>query len=97
MFIVPRALLKSSATVIVRAGRAIWFNPFATVLFNVCSGCVWYDYHITLQLFMNLLSFVYLSVRQSVLSSPVYKNTARSYQDIPPSPLEWVGVVVLEV
>ena len=23
---------------IVRAGGAIWFNPFATVLFNVCSA-----------------------------------------------------------
>ena len=26
------------ATVIVRAGGAIWFNPFATVLFSVCSA-----------------------------------------------------------
>ena len=33
----PKALLISSATVIVRAGGAIWFNPFATVLFSVCS------------------------------------------------------------
>ena len=32
-----KALLISSATVIVRAGGAIWLNPFATVLFNVCS------------------------------------------------------------
>ena len=37
MFIVSKALLISSATVIVRAGGAIWLNPFATVLFNVCS------------------------------------------------------------
>ena len=37
MFIVLKALLISSATVIVRAGGAIWWNPFATVLFNVCS------------------------------------------------------------
>ena len=37
MFIVSKALLISSATVIVRAGGAIWFNPFATVLFTVCS------------------------------------------------------------
>ena len=36
MFIVSKALLISSATVIVRAGGAIWLNPFATVLFNVC-------------------------------------------------------------
>ena len=54
MFIVSKTLLISSATVIVRAGGAIWFNPFATVLFTVCSavtveccvpvlrGCVWY-------------------------------------------------------
>ena len=37
MFIVSNALLISSATVIVRAGGAIWLNPFATVLFNVYS------------------------------------------------------------
>ena len=55
LFIVSKALLISSATVIVRAGGAIWMNPFATVLFSVCSavnvvlgfvpvlhGCVWY-------------------------------------------------------
>ena len=36
MFIVSKALLISSATVIDRAGRAISLNPFATVLFNVC-------------------------------------------------------------
>ena len=38
MFIVSKAVLISSATVIVRAGGAIWLNPFATVLFNVCSS-----------------------------------------------------------
>ena len=38
MFIVSKALLISSATVIVRAGGAIWLNPFAMVLFNVCSA-----------------------------------------------------------
>ena len=40
MFIVSKALLISSATVIVRAGEAIWLNPFATVLFSVwlCSS-----------------------------------------------------------
>ena len=37
MFIVSKALLISSATEIVRAGGAIWLNPFATVLFSVCS------------------------------------------------------------
>ena len=35
MFIVSKALLISSATVIVREGT-IWLNPFATVLFSVC-------------------------------------------------------------
>ena len=38
MFIVSKALLKSSATVIVRAGEARWLNPFATMLFTVCSA-----------------------------------------------------------
>ena len=38
MFIVSKALLISSATVIVRAGGAIWLIPFATVLFTVCSA-----------------------------------------------------------
>ena len=37
MFIVSKALFISCATVIVREGGAIWLNPFATVLFNVCS------------------------------------------------------------
>ena len=38
MYIITKALLISSATVIVRAGKAIWLNPFATVLFSVCSA-----------------------------------------------------------
>ena len=38
MFIVSKALLISSATVIVRTGGAIWLNHFATVLFSVCSA-----------------------------------------------------------
>ena len=38
MFIVSKAFLISSATVIVRAGGAIWLNPFAMVLFSVCSA-----------------------------------------------------------
>ena len=38
MFIVSKTLLISSATVIIRAGGANWLNPFATVLFNVCSA-----------------------------------------------------------
>ena len=38
MFIVLKALLISSATVIVRAGETIWLNPLATVLFTMCSA-----------------------------------------------------------
>ena len=38
MFIVSKDLLISSAIVIVRAGGAIWLNPFSTVLFTVCSA-----------------------------------------------------------
>ena len=43
-----KVLLISSATVIVRTGGAIWLNPFATVLFSVCSSvtvecCVFYS------------------------------------------------------
>ena len=38
MFIVSKALLISRATVIVRTGGSIWLNPFATVLFTVCSA-----------------------------------------------------------
>ena len=40
MFIVSKALLISSATVIARAGGVIWLNPFATVLFSVCSAVI---------------------------------------------------------
>ena len=40
MFIVSKALLISSATVIVRAWGAIWLNPCATVLVNVCSTVI---------------------------------------------------------
>ena len=38
MFIVSKALLISSAIVIVRAGGVIRLNPFAMVLFTVCSA-----------------------------------------------------------
>ena len=46
MFIVSKALLISSATVIVCAGGAIWLNPFATVLFSAitvefCTRVAW--------------------------------------------------------
>ena len=48
MFIVSKALLISSATVTVRTRGAIWLNPFATVLFIMCSAvtvecCVLYS------------------------------------------------------
>ena len=51
MFIVSKALLISSATVIVHAGGAIWLKPFATVLFSVCSAvtvecCVLYPCYV---------------------------------------------------
>ena len=38
MFIVSKDLLISRATVIVCAEGAIYLNPFATVLFSVCSA-----------------------------------------------------------
>ena len=38
MLTVSKALLISRATVIVRAGGAIWLNPFATVLLSGCSA-----------------------------------------------------------
>ena len=38
MFVVSKVLLISSDTVIVRAEGAILLNPFATVLFSVCSA-----------------------------------------------------------
>ena len=38
IFIVSKALLISNATVIVHTMETIWLNPFATVLFSVCSA-----------------------------------------------------------
>ena len=38
MFVGSKALLMSSVTVIVRAGGAIWLNPYVSVLFSVCSA-----------------------------------------------------------
>ena len=38
MFIVSKALIISSVTVIVRVGGAIWLNPYATVVFSGCSA-----------------------------------------------------------
>ena len=44
MFIVSKAFLISSATVIDSRSGAIWLNPLFTVLFNVCSTVTveWY-------------------------------------------------------
>ena len=38
MFIVSKTSVISSAILVVRAGGAIWLNPFAMVLFTVCSA-----------------------------------------------------------
>ena len=40
IFIVSKAMLISSATVIVRTGGAIWLNPFPTALVTMCSAVV---------------------------------------------------------
>ena len=40
MFIVSKSLLISSATVIVRAGGAIWLNPFASPRGPMCFRCL---------------------------------------------------------
>ena len=50
---VSKAMLISSATVIVCAGGAIWLDHFATVLFTVCSAvtvvcCVLYPCYVGL-------------------------------------------------
>ena len=42
MFIVSKALLISSATVIVRAGGAIWLNPFTVCSAVTVECCVLY-------------------------------------------------------
>ena len=64
MFIVSKALLISSATVIVRAGGAIWLNPFATMLFSVCSA-------VTVECFVSVLDgcvlYVCCYVRKNAL------------------------------
>ena len=38
LFIMSKALLMWSATVVVRTGETIWLNPFTRVLFNVSSA-----------------------------------------------------------
>ena len=61
MFIVSKALLISSATVIVRAGGAIWLNPIATALFTVGSA-------VTVECFVPVLrGYVCSNVRKKAL------------------------------
>ena len=60
---VSKALL-SSATVIVRARGAIWLNPFATVLFNVCSA-------VTVECCVAWVCLVCLQLYKEECSSPV--------------------------
>ena len=69
MFIVSKALLISSATVIVRAGGAIWLNPFATVLFSVCNA-VTVEYCVLYPCCMGVFGciwYVYCYVRKKAL------------------------------
>ena len=61
MFIVSKALLISRATVIVRSGGAIWLNPLATMLLNVCSVVFCYDIMYILCLFACLCVFTWNS------------------------------------
>ena len=59
MFIVSKALLISSATVIVRAMGAIWFNPFAKVLFTVCCS-ITIEYYIAWECLVYLFPCCYV-------------------------------------
>ena len=70
MFIVSKALLISSATVIVRARGAIWLNPFATVLFSVCSA-------VTVECCVAWACLVCLLLCKEECSSPVSAITER--------------------
>ena len=76
MFIVSKALLISSAAVIVRAGGTIWLNPLATVLFSVCSAvtvkcCVLYP------CYMGVLVCLLLCMEEG--SSPVSLQLLRGW------------------
>ena len=74
MFIVSKALLISSATVIVRVGGAIWLNPIATVLFTVCSTVTvecWFCTRV------GRVSLVCLLLCKEEASSPVSAITER--------------------
>ena len=80
MLIVSKALLISSATVIVRAGGAIWLNPFAMVLFSVCSAvtvecCILYH-------MLHGRRLVCLLLCKEEGSSPVSAITERRYMGL---------------
>ena len=59
-----------SYRVIVRAGGAIWLNPLATVLFNVCSD-------VTVELFFTCVVWVCFLLCKEEGSSPVSAITER--------------------
>ena len=82
MFIVSKALLISSATVTVRAGGAIWLNPFATVLFTVRSA-------VTVKCFVPVLRgcVVCLRLCKEECSSPVSAITERRNMGLNEVPL----------
>ena len=67
MFIVSKALLVSSAIVIVRAGGAIWFNPFAMVLWfvSVLRECVWCIWFVCCYVMKKLFSSVFAITERS--------------------------------
>ena len=72
MFIVSKALLILSGTVIVRTGGAIWLNPFVTVLFTVCSAitvecCVLYPCTLVCVMWSKL-------VMTSAISCPLWSS-----------------------
>ena len=73
MFIVLKALLISSATMIVRAEGVIWLNSFATVLCNVCNvlnNVVFYTHDV-------LVCLVCLLLCKEEGSSPVFFQLLR--------------------
>ena len=65
MFIVSKDLLISSATVIVRAGGAIWLNPFASVMFCIFKSLIGTDmtYHFSVDVPLRILSIYLLLFR----------------------------------
>ena len=75
MFIVSKALLISSATVIVCAGGANWLNPFTTVLFSVCSS-VTVEFCVLYPCFMGVLVCLLLCREEG--SSPVSLQLLRA-------------------